>query len=53
MKYLVKYNSLECRENAAAVDVLIEVLTDFCAVKEFHIKDFIRQLLFPMNGDPL
>jgi len=51
MKYLVKHNSLECRENAAAVNVLIEVLTDFCAVKGLHIKDFIRQLLFLMNGD--
>jgi len=46
MKYLVKENSVECREKAAAVNVLIEVLTDFCAVKGFHIKDFIRQLLF-------
>jgi hypothetical protein len=46
MEYLVKYNSFRCRENAAAVNVLIEVLTDFCAVKGFHIKDFINSLIF-------
>jgi len=49
LKFLVKYNSLKCRENAADVNVF----TDFCAVKGFHIKYFIRQLLFSMNGDPL
>jgi hypothetical protein len=46
MEYLVKYNSFRCRENAAVVNVLIEVLTDFCAGKGFHIIDFIRPLLF-------
>ena len=46
MEYLVKYNSFRCRENAAAVNVLIEVLTDFCATKGFHIKDFINSLIF-------
>ena len=45
-KYMTKYNRFECRENAATVDVIIEILTDFCAVKGFHVNDFIKPLIF-------
>ena len=31
LKYMNRYYRFKCRESAATVDVIIEILTDFCA----------------------
>ena len=54
LKCMKKYNGFKSEENVVADNVIIEIRTDFCAMKKFHVDNFMTfnlQILIECNNN--